>query len=173
MENIIYDKLIKIRNGDKESLEEIINIINPLISKYARLLDGEDTKQDLIVYLIKLINKIPINKESFFESNAILGYISKAIRNEYIKLSKNIDKKRLNEIELNLDMEIGYEDLESEMEMLDLFNILTEKEAYIMKLIYVYYLSITEVADFMKISRQSVNQTKNRALNKIRKLYLS
>lgn len=38
----------------------------------------------------------------------------------------------------------------------------TKKEAYIMKLLYVHYLSVTEVADYIKISRQAVNQAKNR-----------
>ncbi len=47
-----------------------------------------------------------------------------------------------------------------------MFKVLTKKEAYIMKLLYVYYLSVSEVADYMKISRQAVNQSKNRALKK-------
>ncbi|WP_443217552.1 sigma factor-like helix-turn-helix DNA-binding protein [Sporolactobacillus sp. CQH2019] len=57
--------------------------------------------------------------------------------------------------------------------MLDTFKVLTEKESYIMKLLYVYYLSVNEVADFMKISRQAVNQSKNRALKKLKGIYLN
>ena len=63
--------------------------------------------------------------------------------------------------------------MESEIELLDMFKVLSEKEAYIIKLIYVYYLSVTEVAEYMNISRQAVNKTKNRALNKIKKIYLT
>lgn len=173
MGNWICEELIKYRNGNNTSLEKIINTFNPLISKYSRLLDGEDTKQDLALYLIKVINKISIEKNNFLEDKAIFVYIAKSIRNEYIKLSQKADKKRVNETELNLDVEIGYEDFESEMELLDLFNVLTEKEAYVMKLIYVHYLSISEVADFMEVSRQSINQTKNRALKKLRETYLT
>lgn len=173
MGNWICEELIKYRTGNNTSLEKIINTFNPLISKYSRLLDGEDTKQDLALYLIKVINKISIEKNNFLEDKAIFVYIAKSIRNEYIKLSQKADKKRVNETELNLDVEIGYEDFESEMELLDLFNVLTEKEAYVMKLIYVHYLSISEVADFMEVSRQSINQTKNRALKKLRETYLT
>ena len=54
-----------------------------------------------------------------------------------------------------------------------MFKVLSEKETYIIKLIYVYYLSVTEVAEYMNISRQAVNKTKNRALNKIKKIYLT
>lgn len=70
-------------------------------------------------------------------------------------------------------MDLGSNELESEIELLDMFKVLSEKEAYIIKLIYVYYLSVTEVAEYMNISRQAVNKTKNRALNKIKKIYLT
>lgn len=173
MENKICEELIKYRNGNDASLQKIINTFKPLINKYSRLLDGEDTKQDLTLYLIRVINKISIENNNFLEDKAIFSYLAKSIRNEYIKLSQKADKKRINEMELNLDVEIGYEEFESEMELLDLFNVLTEKEAYVMKLIYVHYLSISEVSDFMKVSRQSINQTKNRALKKLRETYLT
>lgn len=168
----IYEKIKRVKSGEKDYLEEIIDLFSPIINKYSRLLDGEDTKQDLIIHLIKLINKIPIDNSNGFEEKAILGYIGKSIRNEYIRLSKLADKKKIKEIELDLDIEIDYEEFESEMEMLDLFNVLTEKEAYIMKLIYVYYMSVPEVAESMNITRQSVNQSKNRALKKIEEVYL-
>nr|WP_279325026.1 sigma-70 family RNA polymerase sigma factor [Clostridium sp. 1001275B_160808_H3] len=152
---------------------DIIEIFEPLLSKYARLLDGEDTKQDLIIHLIDILNKIPIDKEDIPENKYILGYIAKSIRNEYIKISKKNDKIRLNETELNLDIELQYEDSELEFEMMDMFKILTKKEVFIMKLIYVYYLSVSEVANYMKISRQAVNQAKNRSLKKLREIYLN
>ncbi len=171
MEKNIFIKMMKYKNGDKNSLLEIIEIFNPLISKYSRLLDKEDTRQDLIIHLIKVIDNIPIHNKNLLKNNGIFRYIARAIRNEYIKLSQKRDKIRLNEKELSSDIEISYENYESELVILDMFKVLSKKEAYIMKLIYVYYLSVSEVADYMKISRQAVNQSKNRALKKIRKLY--
>lgn len=79
---------------------------------------------------------------------------------------------KLNEIELSVNIEISHEECEAEFEVLDIFKILTAKEAYIMKLLYVYCLSVSEVADYMKISHQAVNQIKNRSMKKIRELYL-
>ena len=173
LRNDIYENILEVRNGNDNSLMEIIEIFNPLISKYSRKLDGEDTKQDLIIFLIKILNKIPIDNKAFCNNKVIFTYIAKAIYHEYIKLSKIKDKKVLNETELELDIEIGYEEFESEVELLDMFKVLSEKEAYVIKLIYVYSLSVSEVAQYMKISRQAVNKTKNRALSKIRKLYLT
>ena len=166
MENNMFKKLIEYREGNNNSLLEIIEIFNPLISKYSRLLDKEDTRQDLIIHLIKVLNNIPIDNKRVLKNKEIIGYIAKSIRNEYIKLSKKRDKIRLNEMELSLDIKISHEDCKTEFEILDMFKVLTKKEAYIMKLLYVYYLSVSEVADYMKISRQAVNQSKNRALKK-------
>lgn len=170
MKNDIFEKIIKYKKGDEKELLEIIEMFNPLIMKYARLLDEEDTKQDLILHLIKVMKKIPTEKK--LKNKEIVGYVAKAIRNEYINLSKKRDRVKLNEVELNLDIEIEYEECEYEFEILDMFKVLSKKECFIMRLLYVYYLSISEVADYMKISRQAVNQAKNRALKKIKKMYL-
>lgn len=172
MSNEIFNKVMNYREGDNESLIKIIDIFNPLLIKYSRLLYGEDTKQDLIIHLISVVNKINFDNKNLCEDSAIVGYVAKSIRNEYIRLSKKINKILLNELELNLEIEIEYDDFDSEFEMLDTFKVLTEKEAYVMKLIYIHYLSISEVSDYMKISRQAVNQAKNRALKKIKNIYL-
>lgn len=172
MSNNLYIKIMNSKKGDSKSLLDIIEIFNPLVSKYSRLLDGEDTKQDLIIHLIKSVNNMPIDNKNIFEDKNIVGYIAKSIRNEYIKLSKKRDKININEMELSLEIEISHEESESEFEILDMFKVLTKKEAYIMKLLYVYFLSVNEIADYMKISRQAVNQSKNRALKKIKELYL-
>ena len=113
-------------------------------------------------------------EENKFEDDRIIfAYISKALKYEYIKLSKKNDKIKNSEVELNLEIEIGYEEFESEFEVLNLFEVLTEKETYIMKLIYINYLSISEVADYMGVSRQAINQAKNRAISKLKKGYLT
>lgn len=173
MTNYIYEKVIKAKGGDKYCLEEIIQIFDPLISKYSRLLDGEDTKQDLSLHLIIVINKIPIKNNCFKKDKFIVGYIAKSIKNEYIRLSKLKNKKDSNETEINLDIEIEYKKFDSDFELIDLLNILNERQSTIMKLIYIDNLSVSEVANHMEISRQAVNQVKNRALNKIRITYLT
>lgn len=172
MSKKIIGKVKKYRNGDSDSLMEIIDLFNPILIKYSILLDGEDTKQDLIIHLIKVLNTAKFYDENLCEDKLIFSYILKSIRHEYIRLSKNKSKILINEMELNLDIEVAYDGFENEFELMDMFKILSEKEVYIIKLIYIYYLSVSEVADYMNISRQAVNQAKNRALKKIKKLYL-
>lgn len=168
----IIGKVKRYRDGESECLIEIITLFNPVLSKYSKLVDGEDTKQDLIMHLMKVLRTAKFYDENLCEDKLIFSYILKSIRYEYIRLSKNKNKISFNEMELNLDVEVAYDGFENEFELMDMFKILSEREAYIIKLIYIYYLSASEVADYMKISRQAVNQAKNRALKKIKKLYL-
>lgn len=170
MNTNIFKKIVHYRNGNNNSFEEIIEIFNPILNKYSRLLNGEDTKQDLILHMLEVVNKIPIDKQIFNNDKAIFGYILKALKNKYILLSKKNSNTTSTELPLNLDIEIGYEDFESDMELLDLFKILTEKESFIIRGVYIYNLSITEIASYMNISRQAANQAKNRALKKLREL---
>ena len=172
MENIISKKVVRYRKGNNESLLEIIEVFDPLLSKYSRLLDGEDTRQELIIHLISVISKINLHNKELCKDKVIVSYIAKSIKNEYIRLSKKKSKIILYESELNLDIEVAYDGFESEFELLDIFKILSEKEAYIMKLLYVYCLSVSEISAFMNISRQAVNQAKNRSLRKIKKIYI-
>ena len=82
----LRNKIIEIQNGNKDNIYDILIIFDNILNKYSRLLDNEDTKQDLIIFLIGLFDKIPIYK--FNNERQILSYISKSIKYEYIRLSK-------------------------------------------------------------------------------------
>ncbi len=167
----IYGDIIqaKLRAGD--SLERLILCFKPQIDKYSRLLKGEDTRQELIIYLIKVIDTIPVNKNIIWHDKSILSYISKSIKNEYIKISKRENSINRNKVELDLCNELESEYFEEDFSFIELFKELTEKEIYIIKLIYIYGFSVTEIAQTMEITRQAVNKSKNRALKKLKKIY--
>lgn len=58
MGNTIYKNIKEYKNGNKEIFREIINVFNSLINKLSKLVNGEDTRQDLIVHLLEIINKL-------------------------------------------------------------------------------------------------------------------
>ena len=102
----LRNKIIEIQNGNKDNIYDILIIFDNILNKYSRLLDNEDTKQDLIIFLIGLFDKIPIYK--FNNERQILSYISKSIKYEYIRLSKINSRKLSNEVYINEDTEIYY-----------------------------------------------------------------
>ena len=89
MGNTIYKNIEEYRNGNKEIFKEIINVFNPLINKLSKSINWEDTRQDLLLHLLEIINKLP-EENKFEDDRAIFAYISKALKYEYIKLSKKM-----------------------------------------------------------------------------------
>ena len=154
-----------------------VSIARALVKKPKILLCDEptgsldfETGKQIIKLLKEISNKISVIIVSHQIEDAnqfgdrVITFDNGLIKNDKIKNS---------EVELNLEIEIGYEEFDSEVEVLNLFEVLTEKEEYIMKLIYINYLSISEVADYMGVSRQAINQAKNRAISKLKKVYLT
>ncbi|MGL5036823.1 MAG: helix-turn-helix domain-containing protein, partial [Aeromonas sp.] len=60
----IYEDIIKAKLRKEEAMERLISCFKPQIDKYSRLLNGEDTRQELIMYLIKVIDMIPVDKNN-------------------------------------------------------------------------------------------------------------
>ena len=88
-------KIIDVKkNNNNEGILDILAIFENIINKYSRKLNGEDTKQDLYVFLIKLINNIDELTIINYEDKQVLSYFSKSLKNEYIRLSKKNDREK-------------------------------------------------------------------------------
>lgn len=164
----LLDIIIKAKRKDNESIHNILIIFENIINKYSRLLDGEDTKQDLNLFLIKLINNINLDSNSQYNNKQLLSYISKSLKNEYIRLSKKkckihmfeqLDDDKITNKSINLDTNI---------EILDTLNHLTEYERWILSQIFFSGYTVNELSKTLRKSRQSVNQVKKRALDKLK-----
>ena len=89
-------KIIDVKkNNNNEGILDILAIFENIINKYSRKLNGEDTKQDLYVFLIKLINNIDELSIVNYEDKQVLSYFSKSLKNEYIRLSKKMIEKKV------------------------------------------------------------------------------
>lgn len=127
-----------------------------LIKFYARKIKTDSAELDLWEFLFFLLTserEIPND-----------NYIAVCLRNEYIRISKNIPKY------CALDFEIKAFDSERDTKIdleIALKN-LTKKERETIIMFYYYGYSIEEIGKSQNVSRQSVNKTKNRALEKLR-----
>lgn len=136
-------RIIEAKRKNNEAIMEILDIFEAIINKYSRKLNGDDTKQDLYVFLINLINSI--------DYKSIIKY------EDY---SKN-------------EIIFGYDTIESNIEVLDGIRSLNTYEKDIIKLIVFNGYKISEIAQNTGKSRQAINQVKNRALKKLKKEYLT
>lgn len=107
----------------------------------------------------------------------LIAYISTSIRSSYVK--RLIDLKRLrsfvpysalSDIEFyHIEAASATADPYFELEMTGIDQVLTKLELSIIKMSYMRGYTVTETANIYGISRQAVNQTKKRALQKLEK----
>ena len=167
-------KIIDVKKNNKdESMLDILAIFDNIINKYSRKLNGEDTKQDLYDFLIKLINNIDELSIVNYEDKQVLSYFSKSLKNEYIRLSKKNDRRKNNEDYNCEDRVWGYNFIESNIEVVDSIKNLNNYEKKIIKMVVLNGYSVSEVAKKTGKSRQAISQVKNRAISKLKKVYLT
>ena len=51
MNNEMFVRIMDIKKGNNDELIEVIEMFKPLIRKYSKMIDGEDTEQDLKIFL--------------------------------------------------------------------------------------------------------------------------
>ena len=153
----------------------MIDVFSPMIKKYDRCSKhDEDFHSEMILKIIKITRSIDLIRLKNTNNYVIIKYINEAIRNLYISYS--IEKKNISQTESSYDdIENGLQNRLSDRQpeydeiLLDMFlkNILTEKEYICMYYLLFENFSISDIARKLNITRQSVHETKNRALSKI------
>ena len=163
----------KAQKCDRDSLLELINRFDPLIKKYSYFLGTEDSKQELTLEFIRVVKNINLNNLKIKTDAALTSYIRKSIKNKYIQLSIAQNLKE------NKETVFEYEKVNNSYKSNDdliaivnsLIDTLTDLEKEVIILRYYKEFSDIEISQFFHISRQAVNQNKNRALKKMRKEY--
>ncbi len=85
MGDSLYELLKKCKTKDLKYILEMINRFNPLIKKCSYLLNYDDAEQDLIVKLIKIVYKFPLNQIPIgYPNKYIASYLHYSLKNEYI-----------------------------------------------------------------------------------------
>lgn len=164
------------RLPDESATLQLLEMFDKLLKKYARLLGTEDAYEELRLFFFELLEKLK-SKELCSESDGYaVNYISKSVKNQYIALSKAQNVRREDTFsDISEEQMVYVEQIAATDDRIDITSYfpsedkLTEREKTILQGFFVYEFSIEEIAQKLNISRQAVNQAKNRALSKIRK----
>lgn len=173
----LYNDIEKAKEYDEQTVLKLIKQFEPLIKHYAYMLNDEDSFYELQIAFLEIIYRFPTEK---IKNEAILiSYIKKSIYHKYINLS--VKQKQYSKTILLEDISLkeqyyinGKSNIEDQyIELLekDLLSILTVKECEILKKIYIFQFSVTEVSKLLGITRQAVSQMKKRALEKLKDIY--
>ena len=170
MKNNLLKPFIKaIKNQDMSVFPLVFDEFKKLILHYAAKLKYEDATSDLTLFFIELLYDIELNKFLTDDSYSIKRYIAVSIKNKYIALS--ITKRKIKNYETQMLLEYcGYEK-EFDKQLAFMFSLkkLNDMQRFVIIYHYVYGYSIAEIGNYLCISRQAVNKTKNKALEILRK----
>ncbi|NLH02307.1 MAG: sigma-70 family RNA polymerase sigma factor [Clostridiales bacterium] len=176
---MIIDLITKVQEGNEDAALLLVKKFNPLLKKYAFKLYYEDAYNDLLVDFIELIHNVQLDHIRNKSEGSMVSYICTSVRASYIK--RLVDIKKLHNFisfsELS-DSELYYADVLSsaydeyfKQELPDIHIVLTAAELSVIKMIYYFGYTATEIASTNGTSRQAVNQMKKRALKKLKHLF--
>lgn len=175
----LYTAILLSQNKDEKMLLFLCEKFTPLLKKYSNMLRYDDAYNDLLVQFIEMIYKMPITTGSFVKGDMyILSYIKRSIYNAYVALNKTKENTCNHE---NTSEDYDYianmcsdntDNFGGVIFVLDITNILTQKEYDLFNLKYVYCLSDSEIAEINHVTRQAVNKKLKNIKSKIKdKLY--
>lgn len=159
---------------NEHAVLELIQRFDKLIKKYAMLLKYEDAYNDMRLFFIELIISMSKNEVGKKEDAIIVKYIAASMKNHYIKLSKQTENEPIVFSDLSdeqlhyIEEELSYSPSNNIAEVLPYRNALTKWEYQILFLVFVENIPVSRIALLSNKSRQAVNQTKIKALNKIK-----
>lgn len=177
-----FIKLIEqAKNGDDNAMLEIIEAFEPLLAKYAGYMGyDEDFKSEMLLKLISFV-KVEFKMDNLRQknNNVVVKYIQTALHNHYILLSKSKRHRISNEMNYEHDFLVDLSDNNESLQenisdplLLDtLRSVLTERELLYVDLIVLQGYTAEYVANRFGITKQAVNKSKKRALEKLKKIY--
>ena len=171
------DLIAKLQAGDSGATLTLINKFDPLLRKYAYKLYYDDAYNDLLFDFIELLHNIRLERIRGSSEGFLVSYICTSIHRSYInrlisikKLQKFVPYSALSDNELyRVEAASATADSYFNLEMTGMDQVLTKLELSIIKMLYMRGYTVTETANIYGISRQAVNQTKKRALQKLEK----
>ena len=169
-----------------DELCDLLRTFEPLLKKYARLLEYPDAYFDLQAAFLDIVKKLDVNRLDNKTDGTVFRYIQSAVHHQYISLSKarrQYVRTHVLFCELE-DPETGLTCLsnvladtpaEDELSFIEkdyLQRHLNKTEYEIILLIFYCGYSIAEIAQSRKVSRQYVNRQKISALQKLKSALL-
>lgn len=170
----LYRLLKAVQVGDEKAIEQFFEQFHKLFDKYAKKLSDEDAYDELCLRMYEMICKWDLEKMQK-EDKFFLSYLRKTCHNDYITISKQERKERripfadLSEQQTyRILSELQESDEYQHLILQDMAKVLTPFEYEGLVALYFRDVSTAQLSAIVGKSRQYVNQTKRRALQKLK-----
>lgn len=176
----LFKSIQSYQNGDTSAAWYMVQKFTPLLKHYAYLVCKEDAFEDLQCAFLSLLKNLPLDKLTSREDGAIINYIKKSVRNAYISISKDKAKEEIVDYIDDLptpaiavfNKRNSQLDSHESLIQSDMRAVLTENEYNVLYRLYFEQQSVSEIAIHMNKTRQAINQTKMRAIEKLRQAWI-
>ena len=172
--------IIKVQSGDKDAMLYIIEKFSPLIKHYARSISVEDAFEELELALLNIVSRLHTDALAIDNEYTILSYLKKSIRNHSFDLQKKnqsnkfiLDAHYIRKQHNITSLADDFHDYYSCIFWSEVEGVVTQQEYRILLLYFVYQFKCSEIAFNLNISRQAVNSSKKRAIQKLNSVYTS
>lgn len=173
---MLYEMIQNAQEGKESDMVELILRFSKLIKKYGKKVGYEDAENDLTVDFIEFIHHMDLKKIKNTSDGAIVNFICRSIYRIYLKRLKDEIENKPSVVSIEDLTPVQLQKVNSTMcaELDEPFSMcfpemrLTSKELLVLKAFYEDMYTIAEIAKILGVSRQNINQTKNRAVNKLR-----
>lgn len=171
MKNSEFISLItEYRKGNKEAVLPLLKQFEGLIYHYKGKCSIEDICEELTAFLLEMFDKINLKLFDDPEGDGINRYIAVSVGHKFVALSREHGKYKTFYPITELD--VGYiADLCQEEILRETLSVLTPRQRAVILYKYIYRYSDIEIAETLHISRQAVNQIKNRSTEILREAY--
>jgi RNA polymerase sigma factor (sigma-70 family) len=148
-------------------------MFKPLISKYARQLPCDCAETDLIIAMLEFIRDLDAERIKSCNDAVLVSYITPMLRNKKIDIYRNVASKNLVVVNVDYDLcEFRNYDIDERIDCMNCLNQLSDKQRNILIRRFIMGYSDAEIAQQLKISRQAVCKTKNKALNNLKLIWV-
>ena len=173
---MLWEQIRLSKNGDETSILNLIERFSPLLRKYARKLNYEDSFLDMQLAFIEMLHAVQPYKLNSTSDGAVVKYIQVSMHNAYVKLLKKYIRSSFpaEELDTYTDAQF-YKRVKPQKSEPNGSSkppgVLTKKESYVLHGIYGLGYTAAEIARQNGVTRQNVNQVKKNAMEKLRRAY--
>ncbi len=172
MDNLTLSTLItRFKAGDPAAYCRLFEGFEALLRLYAYRLSGEDSFQELSLFLIELFYKIDLSSFKSCKEDGLNRYICVSLKHKYIALSKQEQRLKKEKNPYCEATDFENRDLIENARLKEALATLTAPQRKVIVYKYVYQFTDAEIGDMLKISRQAINKTKNRAFKTLKGYY--
>ncbi|WP_196595999.1 hypothetical protein [Pectinatus frisingensis] len=170
MKRKLYELIMSAHHNDQAAMNEIISIFSVQLKSYSHQLNGEDTLQDLKLFIIELVKKINLENFVVKTDEVIMSYISKSLKREKFKLVNKIIFYKKHNCHLPGTYDVpctisAFDDIQLKYSL----DYLTEEERFVIYCIYFYGYTVKMISLIRPLSIYKIYNIKARALRKIKK----